>query len=582
MTIISSPQFDLIYIPVLILFAGLFVFSGFRQKYPVSTVAAITVFLMVLFVIGLKIISYPINEWQNIFSHKPVEIQHSKYLPGGIIFIAFGLAILKFTLKIRLSILDSLILGLPLIGIVQRIDCLLSGCCYGTPTQLPWAIHYSKVSPAYEHQISDGLISETATSTLGIHPTQAYYIIGFLLVFVLLILFRKRVKNPGSLALLGFILMAVSRFIIEFFREPVQNRFSSMQWAGVNMLQWVILDLMFVSTFVLYQREKQFKPKLSLPSPNKEYLWRSSFILFVSAVLVWNFSRIMGYSEFFFLQILIALSIAVVIIRLFQKGTIPALRYSTVATLFLTIVLMSQKSTDTIINTDSTFMPQKWWDIKASAGGGNYDKINYDCGGNETGRTPEHYSIVSGGFSYNYIRSRKQHLQAGLNLGKMYDSGELLYGMNSSGTPSTMNSLSINFINPYFKYDFQKFGFGFGYNFFLADESNGLPDLYFRAGRREKYFFDVNLADNLYSSGLAGVWQMGMGSGFGNPDKHMFRAGISTVETKVIAYADAEFLLYDHLFIHTTLDVGNKIHGMLGLKYQIGRNSGLSGKKISK
>jgi phosphatidylglycerol:prolipoprotein diacylglycerol transferase len=558
---------------VLILCAGLFVFSGLRQKYPVSTVAVLTVFLMVLFVVGLKIISYPINEWQNIFSHKPVEILHSKYLPGGVIFVALGLVLLKFILKIRLSILDSLILGLPLIGIAQRLDCLLSGCCYGTTTHLPWAIHYSSGSAAFNQQVSEGLIQGTATSSLGIHPTQLYYIIGFLLVFVLLILYRKKLKVPGSLALLGFILMGASRFFIEFFREPVGNKLSSIQWAGVNLLQWIILALVLLSSFVLYKREKRHIYPMLVPI--KEYLWRSSLILFVAAVLVWNFSRILAYSEFFFLQVLIALSIAVVLIRLFQKSTIPALRYSTVATLFLTIVLMSQKSTDTIITNDSIFMPQKWWDVKASAGGGNYDRINYDCGGNETGRTPEHYSIVSGGFTYNYIRSRKQHLQAGLNLGKMYDSGELLYGINSTETSSTMNSLAINFINPYFKYDFPKFGFGVGYNFYLVNGSGGLPDLYFRAGRRENYFFDVNLADNLYSSGLAGVWQMGMGSGFGNPDKHLFRTGISTVESKLIVYADAEFLLYDHLFMHTTLDVGNKIHGMLGLKYQIGKNKQL-------
>jgi phosphatidylglycerol:prolipoprotein diacylglycerol transferase len=580
MTIIASPQFDLIYIPVLILCAGLFVFSGLRQKYPVSTVAALTVFLMVLFVVGLKIISYPINEWQNIFSHKPVEILHSKYLPGGVIFVGFGLLLLKFVLKIRLSILDSLILGLPLIGIVQRLDCLLSGCCYGTTTHLPWAIHYSNISPAFNQHVSEGLIQETASSSLGIHPTQLYYIIGFLLVFVFLIVYRKKLKIPGSLALSGFILMAVSRFSIEFFREPVGNKLSSIQWAGVNLLQWIILALVLLFTFVLYRREKRHMAPMLVPV--KEYLWRSSLLLFVAAVLVWNFSRILAYSEFFFLQVLLALSVSVVIFRLFQERTIPALRYSTVATLFLTIVLMSQKSTDTIITNDSIFMPQKWWDVKASAGGGNYDKINYDCGGNETGRTPEHYSVVSGGFTYNYLRSRKQHLQAGLNLGKMYDSGELLYGMNSTGTSSNMNSLSVNFINPYFKYDFPKFGFGVGYNFLLSNETNALPDLYFRAGRREKYFFDVNLADNLYSSGLAGVWQMGMGSGFGNPDKHMFRAGISTVESKLIAYADAEFLLYNHLFMHTTLDVGNKIHGMLGLKYQIGKNRPLTSTNKSK
>jgi len=572
MTIVSYAEFDLIYIPVLILCAGLFVFSGLRQKYPVSTVASLTVFLMVLFVIGLKIISYPFSEWHTIFSQSPVEIQHSKYLPGGIIFVAFGLGLLKFILKIRLSVLDSLIFGLPIIGIIQRVDCLISGCCYGTPTQLPWAIHYSNASPAFKQQISEGLISETATSSLGIHPTQLYYIIGFLLVFVLIIIFRKKVKSPGSLALLGFVLMAVSRFIIEFFREPVGNKMSSMQWAGVNLLQWVILVLVLVLAWVLYQREKHFKPLMSEPAETKEYLWRSSFILFTAAVLVWNLSRILAYSEFFLLQVLIALSIVVVMIRLFQKSIVPNLRYPTIATLFLAIIFMSQKSTDTIINNDSIFMPKNWWDVKASVGGGKYDQINYDCDGNETGRTPQHYSIVSGGLAYNYINSRNRHLQAGLNLGKLYDSGNLLSEMNNTSASSSMNSMFINFINPYFKYDFHKVGFGFGYNFLLDEGNPGLPSLYFRGGSREKFFFDANLTDNFYASGLAGVWQVGIGSGFGDPEKYLFRFGISTVESKILAYADADFLLFDRLFMHTTLNVGNKIHGMAGLKYQIGKN----------
>lgn len=568
MTIVSSAQFDMIYIPVLILCAGLFMFSGWRQKYPVSTVAGITVFLMVLFVVGMKIISYPVIEWQNIFSHSPVEIHHSKYLPGGIIFVAVGLIILKLVLKIRLVFLDSLILGLPLIGIVQRMDCLLSGCCYGTPTQLPWAIHYSVISPAFKQQISEGLISDRATLSLGIHPTQIYYIIGFLLVFILLVIYRKKLKAPGSLALLGFILMAVSRFIIEFFREPVGNKMSSMQWASLNLLQWIILGLLLISAIVFFQREKQIlKP---VPPGKQEYLLRSSLILFIAALLVWNFSRILAYSEFFLLQILIALSVLVIIFRLFQKSTIPSLRYSTLVTLFLTIIFMSQKTTDTIISNDSIFMPENWWDIKASVGGGKYDMINYDCSGNETGRTPEHYSIVSGGFAYNYMDSHRHQLQAGLNLGKLYDSGDLLGGMSS--TSYNMNSLFINYINPYFKYDFHKIGFGAGYNFLLGEGNPGLPSLYFRAGAREKYFFDVNLADNFYSSGLAGVWQIGMGSGFGKPEKHLFRFGLSTVENKALAYFDGEFLLYDRLFMHTTLDVGNKIHGMLGFKYQVGKN----------
>jgi hypothetical protein len=366
--------------------------------------------------------------------------------------------------------------------------------------------------------------------------------------------------------------MAVSRFIIEFFREPVHNKLSSLQWAGLNVLQWIILVLVLVSALVLVYREKHYKQLLSETLEIKEYLWRSSFVLFISALLVWNFSQILAYSEFILLQVLIALSIAVVIIRLFQRSSVPSLRYPTIATLFLAIIFMSQKSTDTIISNDSIFIHKKWWDVKASVGGGNYNEINYDCSGNETGRTPQHYSIVSGGFAYNYMKSRNQHLQAGLNLGKLYDTGELLSGMLGSSYPSTMNGMFINFINPYFKYDFHKVGFGFGYNFLLEEGNPGLPSLYFRAGNRDKFFFDANISDNFYASGLAGVWQIGLGSGFGDSEKHLFRFGFSSIENKVMGYVDGNFHLYDRLYMHTAVGLGNEIHGMVGLQYQIGKN----------
>lgn len=566
-----SHSFDTIYIPVLLLCTGLLVFSGLRHKYPVPTVAVLTAFLMVLFVIGLKIIAYPLTEWGAIFSQSAAAVHHTKYLPGGILFVALGLVLLKVILKIRLSFLDSLIFGLPLIGILQRIDCLVSGCCYGTPTHVPWAVHYSSAYPAYRQQLSEGLISGTATSSLGVHPTQLYYIIGFLLVIAALALIRKKVHSPGSLALSGFILMALSRFIIEFFRQPVQNKFSSLQWAGVNLLQWIIAGLVVVSLLVLFYREKHPKPTVPASTDGKEYLWRSSIILFVSALLVWNFSRIMAYPEFILLQVLIAISIAVAAVRLFQKSIMPSLRYPAIATLFLAIILMSQKSTDTIPGNDSIFMPQKWWDIKASAGGGKYDQINYDCNGNETGRTPQHYSIVSGGVAYNYLKSRNQHLQAGLNLGKFYDTGNLLADMSSAPNPSSMNDMFINFINPYFRYDFRRVGFGFGYNFFLQEENPGLPSLYFRVLPRENFFFDANVSDNFYASGLAGVWQIGGGYGFGDPEKYVLRFGVSSIENKALGYIDGNFLIYNRLYMHTTLDFGNKIHGMMGLKYQVGR-----------
>jgi prolipoprotein diacylglyceryltransferase len=562
MIIESSPPFDLIYIPVLILITGLFIFSGFRQRYPVSSIAAFTVFLMVLFVIGLKISSYPICDWLSVFSGSPVGILHNKYLPGGIIFVACGLALLRFILKIRLSILDSMILGLPFISILQRVDCLMSGCCYGKPTNLPWAIHYSGSSLAYRHQLAQGLIPETAVSSLGIHPTQFYYILGSLIVFLILFVYRKRIKSPGSLALLGILLLAVSRFVIEFYREPVQNKFSSTEWAGLNLLQLIILPLVLVSIFIFYQREIHYKSYDAEKGERKEYFWRSSLILFISALLVWNSSRILAYSEFFFLQSLIAFSVLVFLIRIFKNSIIPSARYPVLATLLLTIVIMSQKSRDMIIQPDSLFKPKTWWNVKASAGGGEYDIINYDCNGNETGRTKQQYSILNSGLEFNYMKNRNKNLKAGLNLGRLYDNGNLYWSMNDN---------RLIFLNPYFRYDFNKVGIGLGYNFFFNDGSKGVPSVYLRGGRRDNLFFDVNLMDNFNTIGLAGIGQIGVGTGLGRHDKHLLRVGLTSVEDQAVGYFEGNFLIGNRFRLQTALGLGNRVHGMIGMQYQISK-----------
>lgn len=563
MLIESSSPFDLIYIPVLLLFTGLFIFSGFRHRYPVSTIGAMSVFLMVLFVIGLKIINYPIHDWLSVFSGSPVGILHEKYLPGGIIFAACGLVLLRFILKIRLSFLDSMILGLPFISILQRVDCLMSGCCYGEPTNLPWAIHYSGSSLAYRHQLEQGLIPETAVSSLGIHPTQFYYILGYLLVFLILIVYRKRVKSPGSLALLGFILLAVSRFVIEFFREPVQSKFSSMEWAGLNLLQLIILLLVLVSSFILYQREIHFKPYDAARGEPNEYFRRSSLVLFISALLVWNSSRILAYSEFFFLQSLIAFTVIIFLMRIFQKSIIHSARYQVLATLLLTVVIMSQKSRDMIIQPDSLFMRKTWWSVKASAGGGEYDIINYDCDGNETGRTRQQYSILNSGLEYNYMKNRNENLKAGLNLGRFYDNGNLYWSMNDN---------RLTFLNPYFRYDFNKVGIGLGYNFLLNGGSQGIPSVYLRAGRRDNLFFDVNFMDNFNSAGLAGIGQIGVGTGFGRHDKHLLRFGLTSIEDKAVGYFEGNFLMSNRFRLQTALGLGNRVHGMIGVQYQISKS----------
>jgi len=119
---------------------------------------------------------------------------------GGLLF-SVGASLIYGKLK-RAPIRLGLDVAAPSIAIGQaigRIGCLMSGCCYGKPALLPWAIKI----PHLEHLR---------------HPTQVYESIGAFAVFLVLIRFRKRKTADGQVIWLYAALYAALRFALEFFR----------------------------------------------------------------------------------------------------------------------------------------------------------------------------------------------------------------------------------------------------------------------------------------------------------------------------------------------------------------------------
>lgn len=106
------------------------------------------------------------------------------------------------------KVLDILDLIVPSVAIAQgfgRIGCFLAGCCYGAPTELPWAITFEN--------------SPFAPNGIGLHPTQLYSsIFDFALGFLLLWYSRKSRKQGKSFALY-VIVYSVGRFLVEFLRN---------------------------------------------------------------------------------------------------------------------------------------------------------------------------------------------------------------------------------------------------------------------------------------------------------------------------------------------------------------------------
>ncbi len=95
---------------------------------------------------------------------------------------------------------------------IGRIGCLLNGCCYGLPTDLPWGEVYT--NPASFCPLGESF-----------QPTQIYHILWDLIGFGILWSLRRRLEPKGSLFLLYLAIYAAGDLSIRFVRvgEPFRS-----------------------------------------------------------------------------------------------------------------------------------------------------------------------------------------------------------------------------------------------------------------------------------------------------------------------------------------------------------------------
>ena len=94
--------------------------------------------------------------------------------------------------------------------VTGRLGCFAAGCCYGKPTNVPWAVIFT--NPAAAANVGTPL-------GIPLHPTQLYEAGAELLILVLLLATERRGRPfPGRTFWLYMILYAVSRYTIEFYR----------------------------------------------------------------------------------------------------------------------------------------------------------------------------------------------------------------------------------------------------------------------------------------------------------------------------------------------------------------------------
>ena len=116
--------------------------------------------------------------------------------------------------------------GIALGHVIGRLGCLMAGCCYGRPGNVPWAITFT-----------DPAASQNVGTPLGVplHPTQIYDAGAELVILILLLVTEKKGKPfPGRTFWLYMLLYAISRFIVEIYRGDQRGEI-----AGISTSQFV-------------------------------------------------------------------------------------------------------------------------------------------------------------------------------------------------------------------------------------------------------------------------------------------------------------------------------------------------------
>jgi phosphatidylglycerol:prolipoprotein diacylglycerol transferase len=126
--------------------------------------------------------------------------------------------------------------------VTGRLGCLAAGCCYGKPTNVPWAIVFTNREAA-----------ANVGTPLGIplHPTQLYEA-GAELLILLVLLFTEKKGRPfaGRTFWVYMLLYAISRYIVEIYRGDPRGivfGISTSQFISVVLAPLAIVMLAWLS-----------------------------------------------------------------------------------------------------------------------------------------------------------------------------------------------------------------------------------------------------------------------------------------------------------------------------------------------
>jgi len=131
--------------------------------------------------------------------------------------------------------------GIALGHVIGRFGCFFAGCCFGKPTNVPWAITFK--DPFAAANVGTPL-------NVPLHPTQLYEAAAELVILIFLLTTEKTGRKfPGRTFWLYMLLYAISRYIIEFYRGDERGSvgpFSTSQFISLLLVPLAVVMLLYL------------------------------------------------------------------------------------------------------------------------------------------------------------------------------------------------------------------------------------------------------------------------------------------------------------------------------------------------
>jgi phosphatidylglycerol:prolipoprotein diacylglycerol transferase len=177
------------------------------------------------------------QDWVGVFRVWEGGLSFYGGLAAGVV---FGIA---YLVRRGLPVLDVTDIVAPQIALgiaVARIGCFLNGCCFGRPSDLPWACRFP----------SDSLAGWVMAGE-SIHPTQIYSAIANFVIFIFLWRMVSRGLGRGAVFFTLLISYGIWRFVIDFLRYQEDHMYLPGPLASLTWTQVISIGIIIVGGVLL-------------------------------------------------------------------------------------------------------------------------------------------------------------------------------------------------------------------------------------------------------------------------------------------------------------------------------------------